>query len=202
MKIETFEDRYSWLEARRGKITGSRLGDVYSAKGIKKVGFYEVIAERLGISDDGSEAPMDRGTRLEGEALDAYEKATGRKLDRTKALWMREDNESIAISPDASVIGEKRAVETKCLSSARHIEAVITGNVPKDYEYQRLQYFIVNDELEALDFAFYDPRLYAVPLKIITVTRAEVQDEVTKILAYQRDILTEVDEIVNRLSNF
>lgn len=202
MKIEVFEDRYSWLEARRGKITGSRLGDVYSPKGVKKIGFYEVIAERLGISDDGSETPMDRGTRLESEALDEYEKATGKKLDRSKVLWMRDDNESIAISPDASVIGEKRAVETKCLSSARHIEAVITGKVPKDYEYQRLQYFIVNDELEALDFVFYDPRLYAAPLKIITTTRAEVQDQITAILAYQRDTLTEIDEIVNRLSNF
>jgi predicted phage-related endonuclease len=202
MKIEVFEDRYSWLEARRGKITGSRLGDVYSPKGVKKIGFYEVIAERLGISDDGSETPMDRGTRLEGEALDAYEKETGRRLDRSKVLWMRQDNEAIAISPDASVIGERLAVETKCLSSARHIEAVITGKIPKDYEYQRLQYFIVNDELEALDFVFYDPRLYAAPLKIITTTRAEVQDQITAILAYQRDTLTEIDAIVNELSNF
>jgi predicted phage-related endonuclease len=202
MKIETFEDRFSWLEARRGKITGSRLGDVYSPKGVKKVGFYEVIAERLGISEDGSETPMDRGTRLEPEALDAYEKETGEKLNRDKVLWMREDNESIAISPDASVIGKKKAVETKCLSSARHIEAVITGEVPSDYKMQRLQYFIVNDELEELDFVFYDPRLYACPLKIITITRAEVQEEVTKLLAYQRDTLTEIDEIVNALSGF
>jgi predicted phage-related endonuclease len=202
MKIEVFEDRYSWLEARRGKITGSRLGDVYSPKGVKKIGFYEVIAERLGISDDGSETPMDRGTRLEGEALDAYEKETGRKLDRSKVLWMREDNEAIAISPDASVIGEKRAVEAKCLSSARHIEAVITGKVPKDYEYQRLQYFIVNEELQQLDFVFYDPRLYAAPVKIITTTREEVQDQILAILAYQRDALTEIDAIVNQLSNF
>lgn len=202
MKIETFEDRYSWLEARRGKITGSRLGDVYSPKGVKKVGFYEVIAERLGISDDGSEVPMDRGTRLEGEALDAYEKETGKKLNRDKVLWMRDDNESIAISPDASVEGENGAVETKCLSSARHIEAVITGKIPKDYDYQRLQYFIVNDTLEYLDFVFYDPRLYAKPLMIIRTTRADVQDQITAVLAYQRDTLTEIDEIVNRLSNF
>lgn len=200
MKIETFEDRYSWLEARRGKITGSRLGDVYSAKGMKKVGFYEVIAERLGISDD-SEAPMDRGMRLEGEALDAFEKETGKKLNRDKVLWMRDDNESIAISPDAS-IGVTEAVEAKCLASARHIEALMTGNIPKDYEYQKLQYFIVNDELQTLHFAFYDPRLYAKPFFTIPVQRAEVQEEVTKILAYQRDILTEVDAIVNKLSNF
>lgn len=200
MKIETFEDRYSWLEARRGKITGSRLGDVYSPKGLKKVGFYEVIAERLGISDD-SETPMERGVRLEGEALAEFEKATGKTLDKSKVLWMRDDNESIAISPDAS-IGTKEAVEVKCLASARHIEALLTGKVPKDYEYQRLQYFVVNDELEALHFAFYDPRLYAKPFFIITTTRAEIKDDIVSMLAYERDTLTEIDEIVNRLSNF
>lgn len=201
MKIETFEDVWSWREARRGKITGSRLGDVYSAKGTKKIGFYEVIAERLGLSAD-DENPMDRGTRLENEALCEYEKATGRTLDKTKVLWMREDNESIAISPDASVVGEKRAVENKCLSSARHIEAFITGKIPDDYKHQRLQYFIVNDELEALDFGFYDPRVLAKPFFILTTTRAEVQDDIIKFLAFERDTLTEIDLIVNKLSNF
>lgn len=201
MKIETFEDDWSWREARRGKITGSRLGDVYSPKGLKKIGFYEVIAERLGLSAD-DENPMDRGTRLEKEALGEYEKATGKTLDKSKVLWMREDNESIAISPDASVIGEKRAVENKCLSSARHIEAFITQKIPDDYKHQRLQYFIVNEELEALDFGFYDPRVLAKPYFILTTTRAEVQDDIIKFLAFERDTLTEIDLIVNKLSNF
>lgn len=201
MKIETYDDRWSWLEARRGKITGSRLGDIYSPKGLKKIGFYEVIAERLGISGD-SEPPMERGVRLENEALDAFEAETGKKLDRSKAIWLREDNESIAVSPDASTENKKEAVEVKCLASARHIEALITQKIPDDYKFQRLQYFIVNEELEALHFAFYDPRLYAKPFFILTTTRAEVQDDIIQYLAYQRDVLTEIDEIVNRLSNF
>lgn len=201
MKIETFEDRYSWFEARRGKITGSRLGDVYSVKGTKKIGFYEVIAERLGLSAD-DENPMDRGTRLEGEALDEFEKATGKKLDRTKVIWMRDDNESIAISPDASVIDSPEAVECKCLASARHIEAFITGKIPDDYKYQRLQYFIVNDDLQELHFAFYDPRVLAKPFFILSTKRADVQDDIIKLMAFERDTLTEIDLIVNKLSNF
>lgn len=202
MKIETFDDNFSWFEARRGKITGSRLGDVYSPRGTKKIGFYEVIAERLGITDDGSETPMDRGTRLEGEALDVFAKETKKKLNRDKVLWMREDNEAIAISPDATVLKEKAAVEVKCLSSARHIEAVITGKIPSDYQYQRLQYFIVNDELETLYSVFYDPRLLAKPFFLIVTKREDVQDDIIKMLAFQRDVLTEVDTIVNELSNF
>lgn len=202
MKIETFDDNFSWFEARRGKITGSRLGDVYSPRGTKKIGFYEVIAERLGITDDGSETPMDRGTRLEGEALDVFVKETKKKLNRDKVLWMREDNEAIAISPDATVLKEKAAVEVKCLSSARHIEAVITGKIPSDYQYQRLQYFIVNDELETLYSVFYDPRLLAKPFFLIVTKREDVQEDIIKMLAFQRDTLTEIDTIVNKLSNF
>lgn len=200
MKIETFDDRWSWFEARRGKITGSRLGDVYSVRGKRKIGFYEVIAERLGLSAD-DESPMDRGVRLEPEALDAFEKETGKKLNRDKVLWMRDDNESIAVSPDAT-IGVTEAVEAKCLASARHIEALLTGEIPDDYKYQRLQYFIVNDELQELHFAFYDPRVLAKPFFIISTKRSDVQDDITKFLAFERDTLTEIDDIVNRLSNF
>jgi hypothetical protein len=43
----------------------------------KKIGFYALIAEKLGVYDD-SEAPMERGARLEKEALERFEKETGR----------------------------------------------------------------------------------------------------------------------------
>ena len=69
----------------------------------------------------------------------------------------RDDDENIAVSPDG-FIGTTEAVECKCLSSARHIEALLTRAIPSEYEYQVLQYFIVNDKLEMLNFVCYDPR--------------------------------------------
>jgi len=202
MKTTTYETREEWMEARRGKITGSRLKDIVVKRGTgKKIGFYELIAERLGIPADG-ENPMDRGTRLEAEAMAEFEKQTGKKLDTSLVIWTRDDNESVALSTDASVIGRPEAVEGKCLASARHIEAFLTQTIPSEYDFQKLQYFIVNDTLEKLHFAFYDPRLLAKPFFIITINRADVQAEITEYLAYQRDVLTEVDDIVNKLSNF
>lgn len=201
MKTLTFESREEWLAARRGKITGSRLGDMTLKRSKeKKIGFYELIAERLGIPADG-EDPMDRGTRLEPEAIAMFEKETGKKVDTTKVIWMREENENIAISPDGA-IGETEAVEAKCLASSRHIEALLTGKIPKDYEYQRLQYFVVNDNLEQLHFAFYDPRLLAKPFFIITTHRREIEKEILEALAHERDILAEVSQVVLKLSNF
>ncbi len=200
MLIQKFENREQWLQARRGKITGSRLKDIVVKRGTgKKIGFYELIAEKLGIPADGENA-MERGTRLEPEAVKMFEEETGKEVDSSLIIWQREDNENIAISPDGCFNDDTEAVEAKCLSSARHIEAWLTKRIPDEYEFQKLQYFIVNDKLEKLHFAFYDPRLTAKPFFIITVTRDEVQEDIDVYLAYQREVLEEVDKIVLELT--
>lgn len=201
MKTYTFEDQGAWLSARHGKITGTRLKDIIVKRGTgKKIGFYELIAERLGIPADDENA-MERGHRLEGEAMEQLTKETGKVVDTSLVLWTRDDNESIAISPDG-FIGDTEAVEVKCLSSARHIEAILTGEVPSEYEYQVIQYFTVNDKLEKLYLVFYDPRLLAKPFFMIEIPRLSVQDDVKEMLEYQRTTLAEVDKVVLQLSNF
>jgi putative phage-type endonuclease len=202
MQTLKFDTREEWLEARRGKITGSRLKDVAVKRGTaKKLAFYELIAERLTVNpdDDVEENPMDRGTRLEPEALARFTKETKKKVDTSLVIWTRDDNESIAISPDG-FIGKTEAVETKCLSSALHIKAFLTQQIPSDYIEQGLQYFIVNDKLKVLHFAFYDPRIPVKDFFVIPIKRKDVQEQIDQYLAYQRDTLNEVEEIVNSLT--
>lgn len=202
MKTLKFQDKESWLSARRGKITGSRLGDIIVKRGTgKKIGFYELIAERLATEPEGDETPLDRGVRLESEALERFEKETGKKVDNELVIWTREDNESIAVSPDA-VIGKTEAVEVKCLSSARHIQAFLTKEIPDDYKEQAIQYFIVNEDLKKLNFCFYDPRILTKDFFIIEIKRKDIQEKIDEYLEYQRNVLKEVDEIVLQLSNF
>lgn len=199
MKTLKFDTREEWLEGRRGKITGSRLKDIVVKRGTgKKLGFYELIAERLGVPAD-DENPMDRGTRLESEAMAYHIEKTGEKIDSSLVIWTRDDDESIAISPDGFK-GKTKAVEVKCLASARHIEAYLTKQIPDEYEFQKFQYFIVNDKLKELDWVFYDPRILPIPYFVITVKREEVQDQVDEYLLYQKMVLEEVNEIVNKLT--
>ena len=199
MKTITFENREEWLAARLGKITGTRLKDVITLRGNgKKIGFYELIAERLGIPADDENA-MDRGTRLEGEAMELFVAETKKKINTDLVIWTRDDNENIAISPDGFV-GKTEAVEVKCLSSARHIEALLTQEIPSDYEYQVLQYFIVNDALKTLYFVFYDPRLLAKPFFYLTIKREDLEEKIAQFLEYQVNILKEVDDAVNKIS--
>lgn len=175
----------------------------------KKIGFYELIAERLGVPPD-DESEMERGSRLEADAIERFSKETRNEVDTALYIWTRDDNESIAISPDG-VISETEAVEAKCLSSARHIEAYLTKAIPDEYRMQALQYFIVNDQLQTLHFVFYDPRfamfssleqkkVSAIDYFVIEIQRGEVQKEVDEYLAYEKRVMEEVIEIVNQLT--
>ncbi len=185
--------------------------------GKKKIGFYELIAERLGLPPETDENAMERGTRLEGDALDRFAEETGKKVDKSLVMWTRDDDESIAISPDG-IIGKTEAIEAKCLSSARHIEAYMTRKVPDDYELQALQYFVVCDKLKKLYFAFYDPRfaMYDTDGNIrlasknpekkiidffyITIKRADMKEQIEEFLKFERSILEEINKAVVDLS--
>ena len=199
MKIITFETEEEWIEARRGKITGTKLkGIVLRRTTAPKIGFYELIAERL-ASAPGMERPVDRGLELEGEAVEKFAEETKKKVDTSLVMWVREDVESIAVSPDG-VIGKTEAVEVKCLSSANHIQAYLTQKVPAEYEMQITQYFIVNDELQKLYLVFYDPRLMVKQLFYLTVKRKDIEEEIKEYLEYEKKTIEEVNRIVNELS--
>src|SRR3990167_2858267 len=158
MKIQKFENEQEWLDARLGKIGGTRLKDIKNKRGgSPKIGFYELIAERICLPAT-EEGAMDRGQRLEDEAIHKFSERIGKKVSNELVIWHRDEDENIAISPDGS-IGKTEAVEIKCLNSARHIEAWLTKQIPDEYEYQVIQYFLVNDKLKKLYFVFYDPRM-------------------------------------------
>lgn len=196
MKIERFESEEEWLEARRGRITGTRLKDLIT-KGKPKIGFYEIIAERVAIPASEENA-MDRGKRLEDEAMERFVKETKKKVQNDLVLWSREDESNIALSPDG-YIGKTEAVEVKCLSSAKHLEAWLTQEIPAEYEYQAMQYFIVNDSLKKLYFVFYDPRMPK-DFFFLTFERKNIQEQVDQYLQLERDTLLKISEIEQKLT--
>lgn len=173
-----------------------------SAKGARKIGSYQLVAESIlgsaALAEE--ENQMERGTRLEPEAIERFRKETGKKVDASLLLWMREDDERIASSPDGQ-IGKTAAVEAKCLSAARHVEAKLTGKIPKDYEPQARQYFVVNEKLKTLYFVFFDPRFpTGLDFFYIELHRKDIQAEIDELIEYQRAEIKWVREQVNRLT--
>lgn len=172
----------------------------------KKIEFYRLIAERVAIAPDG-ENPRDRGERLEPVALNKYAEESGKEIDSSLVIWHREDNEFIAVSPDGFIKDKKgkikEAVECKCLESARHIEAYLTKQIPDEYYYQKLQYFIVNPDLEVLHFVFFDDRMpQKLQFFVFDIYRKDIQNEIDEILAYEQEVISQVNDIVNDLTDF
>jgi len=197
MKTISFADEKTWLEFRRGKITGTRLKDLVAKRSTKpKIGFYEIIAESVAIPVN--ENMMLRGKELEEFAIKEFAKKTKKEVSNDLVIWQREDNEKIAISPDG-VISKTEAVEVKCLGHARHLEALLTQVIPNEYHYQVLQYFVVNDDLEKLYFVFYDPQVTK-DLFWIEVTREELGDEIKECLELEVETLAKIEDIKNQLT--
>lgn len=189
-----------WWEARKGKITGSKLKDIIVKRGTgKKIGFYQLIADKLSI-EDNSEDPMERGHTLEKEAIELFSEKKGIEVKTDIGLCFSDENPNIALSPDG-LIGKNynEAVEVKCLSASRHLEAYFEQKIPDEYEFQKLQYFIVNEKLERLYFVFYDPRVTVLPIFWVEVNREDVEEDIKIYLDYQKNVLKEVDDLIAQL---
>lgn len=206
MKILQFEDEKAWLEARLCRITGSRLESVLpKLRGSgKKIGYYELIAERIAKNPETKENAMDRGHRLEPEAIERFTLQTKKKVDTSLVMWVSDESESIAVSPDGEVVGtkEKAAVEVKCLNAARHIEVYLTKEVPSEYDYQVKQYFVVNPKLDVVYLCFYNPDLRVADFFIIEYRRENVAAELVFLMDVQKQVLEDVEATVNKLLQF
>lgn len=142
---------------------------------------------------------MARGTRLETEAVEAYEKKYGVKVKENNDVWVSDDDNNIALSPDGE-IDAVTAIEIKCLSSARHLQAYFEKEVPDDYQTQVMQYFIVNEKLQVVNVVFYDPRITALPVHAIEVHRSEHEETIAAYKVYQIEALAEAKRLVAELT--
>lgn len=180
----------------------------------KKVEFYQLIADKIALDttyeydDEGEliqndETMMDRGHRLEDVAADIFAERTGKKPIKA-GFCLRDDNDGIGNSPDRlmKVKGKyTEALEVKCIKTAKHLQALIEQRIPDEYFAQAVQYFVVNDDLKKLYFAFYDPRIpYDCKFHWIEIERDEVQKYVTKFIKYETVLLKEVDKWVEKLT--
>lgn len=182
-------------------MTGSKLGDLVTYRGNEtKLGVYELIAERLSVDSSDVSDPSERGHQLEEEGVQALATLLGKKINTECGVWVSDEDPNIGVSPDGE-IGTTAAVEMKCLSSAKHLKAYFERKIPSEYEEQIMQYFIVNEKLRVLYFAFYDPRIPAKPIHYIEVHRKDkvVKQRIEFLRDYQKNVLKFVNEKVNEL---
>ena len=91
MRSQQYSDRDEWLAARMGRITGSKLGSLIGKRdGKPKKGYWELIAEKVALPPTG-ENVMDRGNRLEDEAVQRFILETGKNVDTSLVIWSRDE---------------------------------------------------------------------------------------------------------------
>jgi len=194
MKKHKLEQRSDeWHQLRKGKITGTTLKSIMGTPKARQDAIYEIIAERLTVGVEGEyENPMDRGNRLEPDAVAMFELEVGKQVERI-GFCEDEKNSMIANSPDG-LIGDTEAVEVKCMGGKNHVKMWLTNEVPDEYKWQVIQYFVVNEKLEKLYFVGYNPDIPTHPLHIIETTREENKENIDEAKKEQYKFLKEVEE--------
>lgn len=201
--IELEQGSTEWMAFREGKRTGTTVGKIFAKS--RKTGemydtekplitFYQKVAERLAEGtgdDDGLESSRERGKDLEQDAISEAEQKLGLKLIRGN-VWQADDKNHIE-SPDAYTKDLKTAVEVKCLSSARHIQAICEDRPPMEYWAEYLNYFLVNDKLKTLYVFLYDPRFLLEHLRwhAFKLERSDIEYEIER--------MRDIDEIAERM---
>jgi len=202
MKIFDIEQRSDeWFDLRMGKVTGTGLKKILSSRSRSDY-FYEVLAERLTNELNREESALDRGVRLESEAITEFEKISGKLID-TAGFCQSDENEWIGYSPDGLIkVGNTYSedVEVKCLASKNHLRVWLENIIPEEYDAQIIEAFIVNPKLKKRYFVSYDPRIAVHPIHIIEVNRKDVEEKIEDYRVKQEEFIKEVNEKLEEIN--
>lgn len=165
-----------WFELRRGRITGSEIGKfVYNTDKKSLDARQNLIDAKIGEEADGDDSPpnyedywMKRGTRLEGDALSAYESHTGYEVEQVG--FVSHKTLPLGVSPDALVSNRTFGLEMKCPSGKIQHKRLRERVCPEEYLPQIWLSMIVTGT-EQWHFWSWHPRL---PAFHTVVTRAEI----------------------------
>ena len=204
--VDCIQNSPEWLAMRVGAVTASRVVDVM-AKLKRKEGEAqarkdykaELVCERLTgrACEHFVSSAMEWGVENEPLAKAAYEVRTGLDVDPA-GIALHPSIKFFMASPDG-LVGDDGLLECKCPNTTTHLEYIIAGVVPAEYQFQMLCQMACA-ERQWCDFVSYDPRL---PKKLQFFVRrlgrdeariAEMEAEVTKFLG-------EVDELIAQLND-
>jgi hypothetical protein len=172
-----------WFDLKIGKITGTRVSKVCKPDNLPLID--ELIAEsvtgeqkQIYVNDK-----MQRGIDLEPIAIEQYEISTGNQVDQigfvtsSKYDWL-------GLSPDGLIRKNGKyikGVEIKCPDTDTHVRYIRQNKLPAEYRHQIINYFLVCDDLESVDFVSFDPRFSIKPIHVITVYRKFLQDDIDQV---------------------
>ena len=146
---------------------------------------YTLLAEKY-IEEEDMKAweIIERGNELEGIAKANYEELTGHNVEEVGFI-IRDDRHGL--SPDWIILDEdcglyKWTIEKKCPRWKNYVKYLLEDKVPDEYKAQVVNYFLVMEDLQWLDFVIYNPDVSSeIPsIHVIKITRKDMQKEIDK----------------------
>ena len=186
-----------WFQARLGRLTGSRAGDMLATiktgeAAARRDLRTQLVVERLtsSVQEDGFiNAAMQWGIDQEPAAFAAYQSLTGLLASRTG--FLSGTDLMVGCSLDGHVGDFEGICEFKCPKSATHLKYLRGGILPIDYLPQ-VRHNLWVTGAKWCDFMSYDPRFPAHLQTFLVRVEASTLD----MAAYQRAVeafLAEVD---------
>lgn len=151
-----------WFEARLGRATASRFGDIMSKiktgeSAQRKNYRAQLVSERLtgNKEDTFTSSAMVWGTETEPLARLRYSLKTGNNVE--ECGFFAHEELMAGASPDG-LVEEDGTLEIKCPNTATHIETLRKQTVPYQYYWQVMgQLWMTNRKW--CDFVSFDPRM-------------------------------------------
>ncbi len=164
--IDAPQRSVAWFQARLGRLTGSRAGDMLATiqKGeaaARRDLRTQLVVERLTQTvqeDVFVNAAMQWGIDQEPAAFAAYEARTGLLAVRTG--FLSSDDQMTGCSLDGHVGAFEGILECKCPKSATHLRYLKGDSVPSDYLPQ-IRHNLWVSGAAWCDFLSFDPRFPA-----------------------------------------
>lgn len=209
--VECLQGTPEWKVARLGKVTASRIDDVFK-KGrtgeefgkVAKSYALQLIAEALTgrAADEIKAKPLEWGNKQEPAARTIYSLREGVPIDEVGFATSLEIPQ-LGCSSDG-LIGEEGTLEIKCpYNTTVHLTNLITGKVPKEYNYQ-IQTQLLVMQLDYACFVSFDPRC---PSDLRMMTRLvqrddkmieSIQERVGAFLEMRAEMAKQIQECVKR----
>lgn len=198
------QDSPSWVAARRGFLTASRLKDALDrlksgspSEACRKY-MFDLVAERLtGNATAHYVTPaMEHGLEYEPHAIEAYEASTGR-ICATAGFFEHPSIEFFGATPDR-LVDDDGLLEAKCPTSQTFLRWIMAGEVPAEHRLQMLAQLACTGR-QWCDFVAFDPRMP--PARQLFVRRFIPGDgEVAAVEEAAREFLEEVDALFEKVS--
>lgn len=199
----TEQGSVEWLQERLGHVTASRLADVMATiktgeASSRRNYRAELVAQRLtgNIEQGFTNSAMQWGTDNEPLARAEYEVRKGVFVDQVGFI-KHPTIEWSGTSPDG-LVGDDGLIEIKCPNTATHIDTLLSGNIPSQYEKQMIWQCCCTGRVWC-DFVSFDPRMpsdLSFFCKRFEPTMGQIKEAEAAVITF----LAEVEETLSKLA--